>query len=165
MQDCNVASAAFSALSGRFRSWSVFGSTASGRRRLPGPLSRLSRHGSVFASGPTAIQCGRICHNRIPLNHFPFPVYGKSPLAARESDAAVVASWPFPGGLRPAQSFFQGYAVIGDHAPKDNRSMSQGMAQGGNQETTYNELCLGFRLVALNNSCVFVQIVRKSGVI
>ena len=98
----------------------------------------------------------------LSLNHFPFPIDGKSPLAARESDAAVVASGPFAGGLCPAQSFFQGYAVVGDHAPKDNRSMGQGMAQGGNQETTYNELCLGFWLVALNNSCVFVQIVWKS---
>ena len=40
--------------------------------------------------------------------------------------------------------------------------MGGSMAHGENKETTYTEACLGFRLVMLNNSCVFVQIVRKS---
>ena len=43
--------------------------------------------------------------------------------------------------------------------------MGGDMAHGENKETAYNEVFLGFRLVALNNSCVFVQIARKSDVI
>lgn len=39
--------------------------------------------------------------------------------------------------------------------------MGQGVAHGKNQETTYNEVCLGFKLVALNKTCDYVQIVRE----
>lgn len=57
-------------------------------------------------------------YHRIFFNYLPFTVYCKPLLATRKRDAAIIAAWLLSSKLRPSESFFQGNAVIGDHAPK-----------------------------------------------